>query len=98
MYSTALVFEETFAKTAFAVVSCAVPGLSEFYSPVCFYLAILGVRYSRRSPAGLDCSYSKSIRSDCFCSCKLRYCRAECVLLLGCNVQSDIVAVMIAWS
>jgi len=24
------------AQTAFAVVSCAVPGLSEFYSPVCF--------------------------------------------------------------
>jgi len=34
--STALVFEETFAQTAFAVVNCAVAGLSEFYSPVCF--------------------------------------------------------------
>jgi len=34
MYSTALVFEETFAQTAFALLSCAVPGLSEFYSPV----------------------------------------------------------------
>ena len=29
-----LSYLETFAKTAFAVVSCAVPGLSEFYSPV----------------------------------------------------------------
>jgi len=36
MYSTALVCEETFAKTTFAVVSCAVPGLIEFYSPVAF--------------------------------------------------------------
>jgi len=30
----ALVFEETFAQTAAAVVSCAVSRLSEFYSPV----------------------------------------------------------------
>ena len=36
VYSTALVFEETFAQNAFAVVSCAVPGLSEFSSPACF--------------------------------------------------------------
>ena len=34
MCSTALLFEETFAKTAFAVVICAVTGLSELYSPV----------------------------------------------------------------
>jgi len=38
MHSTALVFEETFAQAAFAVLSCAVPGLNEFYSPVCFQL------------------------------------------------------------
>jgi len=41
-YSTALVFEETFAKTSFAVVSCAVPGRSEFYSPVCLWPLDLG--------------------------------------------------------
>ena len=29
-------------KTAFAVVSCAVPGLSLFYSPVCFNVTTLG--------------------------------------------------------
>ena len=34
VYSTALVLEETFAQTAFAVVSRAYPGMSEFYSPV----------------------------------------------------------------
>jgi len=34
MFLTALVFENTFAQTAFAVVSCAVPVLSKFYSPV----------------------------------------------------------------
>ena len=34
MYLTALVFEEAFAKTVFAVVSCAVRGLIEFHSPV----------------------------------------------------------------
>ena len=31
---------QTFAQTAFAVVSCAVPGLSEFYSPVASMLQI----------------------------------------------------------
>jgi len=54
MYSTALIFEETFAQTVFAVVSCAVPGLSEFYSPVCFYLPIQGVRHSRHIPTALE--------------------------------------------
>jgi len=33
-YSTALVFEETFAQVAFAIVSCAVSGLNEFYTLV----------------------------------------------------------------
>ena len=30
MRSTAFIFEEIFAQTALAVVSCAVPGVSEF--------------------------------------------------------------------
>jgi len=34
MYSTDIVFEETFAQTDFVVVSCAVRGLNECYSPV----------------------------------------------------------------
>jgi len=34
MYLTAHVLEETLAQTAFAVVSRADPGMSEFYSPV----------------------------------------------------------------
>jgi len=148
VYSTALVFEKTLVQTAFAVVSCAVPELSEFYSPFCFQLATLGVRHFRRIPAGLENSYStrhsrrlqiavvtcadpglsifyslvvsiwqlrvcaipgahllgsiariqRDIRADCFCSCKLRFCRAECVLLLGFNAHSAIFAVLIAWS
>ena len=49
MYSTALVIDETFAKTAFAVVSCAVPGLSEFTTQFVFDLSTLGVRHSRRT-------------------------------------------------
>ena len=51
MHSTALVFDETFAITSFAIASCAVPGLSEFYYPVCFDLSILGVRHFRRTDA-----------------------------------------------
>jgi len=150
MYSTTLVFEEIFVQTAFAVVSCAVPGLSGFYSIVCFHLTNQGVRYSRRTPAGIEtrnrqdnraepqpvsadvtCAvpglsafYSlvvsiqptwvcavrsarllgstarmqRDIRSGCFCSCKLRCCRPECVLLLGFNKPCNIFAVMIAWS
>jgi len=47
-----LVFEET---TVFAVVSSTVPGLSEFYSPLCFDVSTLVVRYSGHTPSGLDC-------------------------------------------
>jgi len=83
--STALVFEETLVQTAFAVVTCAVPGLSVFYSLVVsilhFWARVLVFR---------------GIRSYCFCSCDLRCCTAECVLLVGFNVQSDIFAIMIA--
>jgi len=50
---TALVFEATFAKTAFAVVSSPFPMLSEFYSPVCFELTTLSVCHSRRTPTWL---------------------------------------------
>jgi len=32
----------------------------------------------------------RDIHVDCICSCELRCCRAECVLLLGFNVHSDI--------
>ena len=38
------------------------------------------------------------IRLYCFSCCKLRCYLAKCVLLLSFNVQSDIFAVMIAWS
>ena len=63
--------------------------------PYCFHLASLGVRCSRRTPSGLDCSHSKRHSYRLFCSCKLCCCRAECILLLGFNVQ--FFAVMIAW-
>jgi len=38
-----LVFGETFAQNSFAVASCSVPGLSEFYSPVCFDLVVINL-------------------------------------------------------
>jgi len=82
----------------FAVVICAVPGLSVFYSFVASILqswvcTIRGVHL-----LGSTARIQRDIRSDCFCSCKLRCCRAECVLLLDFNVQSDIFAVMIGRS
>jgi len=134
---------------AFAVVSSSVPRLSGVCFPVCLYLPTLGMRHSRRTPAGLETSESAShsrraavcfcscdlrcsaseyisplvvsivhpwfctipgahlgstariqrdIRADCFCSCTVRCCRAECVSLVSFNVQSDIFAVIIAWS
>jgi len=98
MYSTALVFEEIFPQTGFAIVSCAVPGLSKFYSPV---VSISQTRVHNIPGAhllGSTARIQRDIRSECFCSCKQCCCRAECVLLLGFNVQSDILAVMIAWS
>ena len=45
------------------------------------------------SPARIQ----RDIRADCFRSCELHCCRAECILLRGSNVQPDIFAVMIAW-
>ena len=87
MYSTALVFEETFAITAFAVVSCAVLRVKSW---VC---AIAGAHF-----LGLVARNQRDISADCSCSCKLRCCRAECVLFLGFNVQYDIFEVTIAWS
>jgi len=42
--------------------------------------------------------FTETFVQTVFCCCNLRYCRAECVSLIGFNVQSDIFAVMIAWS
>jgi len=71
-----------------AVAACAVPVLSEFYSLVVsiwqpWVFAIRGAQL--RSTARIQ----RDIGADC---------RAECVLILGFNAQSDIIAVMIAWS
>jgi len=81
-----------------AVVTCAVPRLNVFHSLVVsiwqhWVCAIRGA-HLLGSPARIQ----RDIRADCFSSCKLRCCRTDCVLLLGLNVQSDIFAVMIAWS
>jgi len=80
-----------------AVVTCAVVGLSVFYCLVSirqpWVCAIPGAQLLG-STAGIQ----RDIRADCFCSSKQRCCTAERVLLLGFKVQSDIFAVMIAWS
>ena len=47
---------------------------------------------------GSTARIQRDISADCFCSCTVRCCRAGCVSLVGFNVQSDIFAVMIAWS
>ena len=49
------------------------------HSPCCFDLAMLGVRYSRCTLLCFTAGIQDDIRWDCFCSCKLRCCRAECV-------------------
>ena len=70
-------------KRVSAVVSCALPGLIEFYSPVAsvWQTKVCAIRgaYLLGSTARMQ----KNIRADCFCRCKLRCSRAECVLLLG---------------
>ena len=130
-----LELEETFAQSAFEVVSRAYPGMSEFYSPVAsiwqtrmcdipgahlqgsktcngqhiraepqlisslvtcavqglsaFTPLLLRTRnpgfalFEAHTLLGWTAHIQKGIRSDCFCGCKLRCCRAECVLLLG---------------
>jgi len=47
---------------------------------------------------GSTARIQSDILADCFCWCKLPYCNAKCVLLLGFNVQPHIFAVMIAQS
>ena len=84
-------------QTVFAVVTCAFPGLSVFYSIVVsiqqpWVCAIPGAHLR-----STDC-IQRDILADGFCTCELQCCRAECVLYPGFNVQSDIIAVMIAWS
>jgi len=86
MYSTALVFEETFAQTAFVVVSCAVPGLNNvtfllFLSdkPGC---ATFQAHIYR--PLNSQSKRHKRRAAACFCSCDLRFSRAEFVLLPCC--------------
>jgi len=79
-------FEETFARTTFAVASCAVPGLSEFYSPVLFTWQT-SVWHSSCTPAGLENSWSTRHSRGAaayFCSYDLRYSKAECILLPCC--------------
>jgi len=81
-----------------AVVTCAVPGLSVFYSLVVsiwqLWMCVIPGSHLLVSTACIQ----KDIRADCFCSCNLRCCMAECVLLLGFNVQSDLFTVISAWS
>jgi len=68
-YSTALVFEEIFAKTAFAVVSCAVPGLSVFYS-LDFSISLPWVCVIPGAHLGSTVRIQWDIRADDFCSCE----------------------------
>ena len=75
--------------------TCAVPGLSAFYSLVCLDLETLDVRHSH---LGSTARIQRDIPADCFWSFKLRCCRGEFVLHPGFNVQSDIFAAMIACS
>ena len=92
-----LVTDKAEPQLIFAVVICAVPGLSAFYSVASilqsWVCVIRGVHL-----LGSTARIQRDIRWDCFCSCKLRCCRAERVLLLEFNVQSDIFAVMIGRS
>jgi len=77
-----------------AIVTCAVPGLSVFYSLVVSSLQPLVCVFRGAHLLGSTARIQRDIRSDCFCSCKLRCRRAECVLLLCFNVQSDIFVVI----
>ena len=89
MYSTALLFEETLANIAFAVVSCAVSRSEWILLPCCFYSTNQGVQQSRRTPAALENSQStrNSRRTaDCFCSCDLRCSWAGCILLSSSSI------------
>ena len=85
-------------QTVFAIVNYAVPGLSVFYS----LAASTWQSRVRAIPGayllGSTARIHRDVRAHCSCSFELRCCRAECVLLLGFNVQSDIFADMIAWS
>jgi len=83
---------------AFAVVSSSIPGMTGFTS---LFVYIYQPWVCAIPGAHLLCSTTRiqrDTRADCFCSCTQRCCRAECVSLVGFNVQSDIFAVMIAWS
>ena len=64
MHSTALVFKETFAQTAFAVLGCVVPGLSEFYSPVCFYCQPWVCDWNVAHPQGSKTRNQQDIRAE----------------------------------
>jgi len=81
-----------------SLVTCAVQGLSAF-TPLLLRTRNPGLAlFETQTLLGWTARIQKVIRSDCFYGCKLRCCRAECVLLLGFNVQCDTFAVMIAWS
>ena len=59
----------------FAVVTCAVPGLSVFYSLVVsiWKPCVCAIRCAHL--LGSTARKERDIRADCFCSCKLRCCR-----------------------
>jgi len=89
---------EPHLPSAVPVTTCAIPGLGVFHSLVASIQQSCVCAVRGAHLLGSTARIQRDIRSDCFCSCTLRYCWAENVLLLGFIVQSDILAVMIAWS
>ena len=81
-----------------SLVTCAVQGLSAFIPLLLRTRNPSFALFEAHTLLGWTAHIQKIIRSDCFCSCKLRCCRAEFVLLLGFNVQCDTFADIIAWS
>ena len=71
-----------------AIVTCAVPGLSVFYSLIVFISQPWACAVWGAHLLGSIARIQRDIREDCFWSCKLRCCWADCVysLVLTCSL------------